>query len=74
MIALDDEQLDAVMALAAPLTPAQRGPFLEALASELRAHPGEIGVGAIYRVGGGLQRRFLTFPSGTTLRGPTPRR
>ena len=35
-IALSDEQLTAVMAAAAPLAPADRGPFLEAVAASLR--------------------------------------
>jgi hypothetical protein len=35
-IALSDDQLDAVMRAAAPLAPADRGRFLEAVAARLR--------------------------------------
>ena len=58
-LGLDAEGLDALMTLAAALRPKDRPPFLKALAAELQTHPGEIGAGAIHRVGRQLQRQFL---------------
>jgi hypothetical protein len=53
-----DEQLDAVMAAAAPLAPADRGPFLEAVAAALRGR--EVGDGAVYLAITAAQRQFLS--------------
>jgi hypothetical protein len=72
MISLDDAEMDTIMQLARPLLPADRSAFLEALAAELRAHPGEIGAGLISRIGRQLQGRFLRHDSAA--RGPSPRR
>jgi hypothetical protein len=59
-----DAELAALLDLAAPLQPRERARFLEAIAAELRAHPGELGAGAVHRVGSRLQRQFLRTVSG----------
>jgi hypothetical protein len=58
MISLDDDEMAALLDLA-PLQPRERARFLEAIAAELQAHPGELGPGAVHRVGSRLQRQFL---------------
>jgi hypothetical protein len=50
MIHLSDAELDAVMAAAKPLAPADRSRFLEAVAARLSAYPSdEIGSGSVSR-------------------------
>ena len=56
MIGLSDEEQAALMTLAAPLEPKERSRFLEAVTAELR--PGEIGPGAVHRIGRQLQQQF----------------
>jgi hypothetical protein len=63
MLRLTDDQLAQVWQAAQPLTPDQRGPFLEQLARELGQ--GEIGDGALYRVLRETQRRFFDPPAST---------
>jgi hypothetical protein len=58
MLALTDAQLDAIHRAAWPLAPADRAPFLEAVAQALRT----IGDGVVYRVAMQVQRRFWTPP------------
>ena len=73
-LSLDDEAMEAVMTLAQPLAPSERGAFLRALADALAPYPAEtIGPGLIHRVGAPVQRRFMAYPHGR-LSGPTPRR
>jgi hypothetical protein len=50
MIHLSDAELDAVMAAAKPLAPADRSRFLEAVSARLSAYPSdEIGNGSVSR-------------------------
>jgi hypothetical protein len=55
--AFTDEQIDAIMSAAEPLAPADRTPFLEAVASALQGQ--EIGDGKLYRVLREIQPRYL---------------
>jgi hypothetical protein len=59
MLALSDDELDAVMHLAAPLPLQNRKRFLEAIASELQARGAEAGPGAVHRIARELQSHFL---------------
>jgi hypothetical protein len=59
-IALTDQQLDAVMAAAKPLQPADRGPFLEAVAAALQGR--EIGDGTVYLAISEAQRKHWDPP------------
>ena len=59
-VRLTDEQLAVIMAAAEPLAPADRGPFLEAVAASLRGR--EIGDGLIHRVIAEVQHRFFDPP------------
>jgi hypothetical protein len=54
-LSLSDAEYSAVMAAAAPIHPAQRHDFLQALATELEKHP-VIGVGVVHRLCADLQR------------------
>jgi hypothetical protein len=60
-IALSDDQLDAVMRAAAPLAPADRGRFLEAVAARLRGRV--IGDGVVYLAIKEAQRAHFDPPS-----------
>ena len=62
MISLDDDEMAALLALAAPLQPRERVRFLQALAAELQGS--EIGAGTVHRVASRLQRHFLRTVSG----------
>ena len=55
---LPDDLYAAVLAAAAPVTPAQRGQFLIELAAELQRHP-VLGAGLVHRAAAELQRKFL---------------
>jgi hypothetical protein len=57
MISLSDEELGIVMTLAAPLHPARRSAFLEAVVLEASRY-GAIGPGLLNRIGRELQKRF----------------
>jgi hypothetical protein len=57
---LTDEQMGVILHAAAPLAPADRGAFLEAVAKELQGQ--EIGDGLVARVCAKLQRRWLAPP------------
>jgi hypothetical protein len=71
LLALDEEELGAVMAIAEPILISQRSAFLRALAAELQACPDTVGPGAIHRIGRELQRRFPCHQSATEARGRT---
>jgi hypothetical protein len=58
-LSLSDDELDAVMNLAAPLPPQNRNRFLEAIAAELQARGAEVGPGAVHRIARELQSHFL---------------
>jgi hypothetical protein len=58
MVSLDDEEMSAVLALAAPLPPDRRSAFLEAVVQEASQHA-EIGAGLISRIARARQRDFL---------------
>jgi hypothetical protein len=62
-LSLSDGELRAIMDLAAPITRSQRGPFLQAVASELQQQ-GARGDGTAYRVARDIQRRFLNAAAG----------
>jgi hypothetical protein len=59
-IALTDSQLEAVMAAAQPLAPADRGRFLQAVAEALRGQ--EVGDGAVYLAIAEAQRKYFAPP------------
>jgi hypothetical protein len=59
-LALTDEQLDLLHRMAWPLAPADRSPFLEAVAEALQGQT--IGDGVVHRVAVEAQRRFWTPP------------
>jgi hypothetical protein len=61
VIALSDDQLAAVMALARPLQPWQRPQFLEAVARRLSGV--EIGDGAVHAAAVQAQREVLSGPA-----------
>jgi hypothetical protein len=61
-LSLTDDEMNTVMALAAPLPPENRVPFLEAIADELAANGAEVGPGAVHRIARTLQRRFVDLP------------
>jgi hypothetical protein len=58
-LALSDDELDAVLNLAAPLPPQNRNSFLEAIAAELQARGTEAGPGAVHRIARELQPHYL---------------
>jgi hypothetical protein len=60
-IRLSDSELDLIPRLAWPLSPDDRGPYLEAVAQALQAQPA-LGDGVIHRVAVECQRRFWTPP------------
>jgi hypothetical protein len=61
-LSLDDDEMNMVMALAAPLPAQNRVPFLEAIAAEIEANGAEVGPGAVHRIARSLQRRFVDLP------------
>jgi hypothetical protein len=69
MISLDDEQLGIIVALAAPLHPTRRGPFLQAVMQEAAKHDA-IGPGLINRIASAVQRTFLFANPMATTPGP----
>jgi hypothetical protein len=60
MIALDNDEMSAVMSAARPLEPRARTEFLQAVAAELEQHRQRPGV--VYRACRDLQRRFFDPP------------
>jgi hypothetical protein len=60
---LTDSQLDTLHRLSWPLAPADRGPFLQAVAARLAEHPDLLGDGHIARVAIEVQRRFWSPPA-----------
>jgi hypothetical protein len=58
MIGLTDEQLQQVMAIAAPVPVAQRDEFLHELAGELRLR-GDVGPGELHRVCVEIRHRLV---------------
>jgi hypothetical protein len=65
VLALTDAQLDLIHRMAWPLAPADRGAYLEAVATALQAQP-TIGDGAVYRIAVEMQRRFWSPPNRTS--------
>ena len=63
-INLSDDEMNLLMNLAQPLDPALRPQFLEAVAQELEVtrQAGQIGEGAIHRIGRVVQRRYFDPP------------
>jgi hypothetical protein len=61
---LSDEEMDLLLALAAPIDHQQRAPFLAAVAAELEANgqAGAVGIGSVHRVARTVQRRFFDPP------------
>jgi hypothetical protein len=62
LLRLSDEQLTALMRLAAPLAAADRAPFLEAVAAKLAEHPELAGDGYVARVAAEFQKKFWRAP------------
>ena len=58
-LSLNDDELDTLMALAAPLPIENRAAFIEAIAAELA---GAEVPGAVHRVARRLQRKFFNQP------------
>jgi hypothetical protein len=56
----NDEEMDLLLALAAPIDHQKRSAFLAAVAAELNA--GAVGIGSVYRVARTVQRRFFDPP------------
>jgi hypothetical protein len=61
LIALNDDELQILMAAARPIPAHLRDQFLHACASELSKHE-EIGVGVIHRVTARLQKQHINAP------------
>ncbi len=61
---LSDEEMDLLLALAAPIDQRQRPEFLAAVAAELEAggQAGAVGIGSVHRVARTVQRRFFDPP------------
>jgi hypothetical protein len=63
---LSDEEMDLLLALAAPIDHRQRDQFLHEVAAELEAASAQTGVGpglgVLHRVGRVVQRRFFDPP------------
>jgi hypothetical protein len=61
---LSDEEMDLLLALAAPIDQRLRTEFLTAVAAELEANgqAGPAGPGAVHRIGRVVQRRFFDAP------------
>lgn len=58
-LAISDASLTALMRLAEPLAVADRGPFLQDIASALADHHGVVGDGLLYRVAREAQAKLL---------------
>jgi hypothetical protein len=61
-LSLTDDELTAIMHLAAAVPVEHRDAFLQSLAEALAAYP-ETGVGVVHREAARLQRDFLRAPS-----------
>ena len=61
---LSDEEMDLLLALAAPIDHRQRTEFLAAVAAELEANgqAGAVGIGSVHRVARTVQRPFFDPP------------
>jgi hypothetical protein len=61
---LSDEEMDLLLALAAPIDQRLRPEFLAAVAAELEANgqAGAVGIGSVHRVARTVQRRFFDPP------------
>jgi hypothetical protein len=57
-LSLNDDEMNAVQAAAAPVHPLQRDAFLKALADELGRHA-VIGPGVVHRAAAALQKTFV---------------
>jgi hypothetical protein len=71
-LSLNDAEYAAVMQAAAPIHPAQRGAFLQALATELEKYP-TVGVGVVHRSAAALQKTFVVEAHGETSHVVEPR-
>ena len=63
-LALTTEEMDLLLALAAPINHRQRDQFLHEVAAELEAggQAGAVGIGSVHRVARTVQRRFFDPP------------
>jgi hypothetical protein len=65
-LALTTEEMDLLLALAAPIDQRQRDQFLHEVAAELEAASAQTGVGpglgVLHRVGRVIQRKYFTPP------------
>ena len=63
-LSLSTEEMDLLLALAAPIDQRQRDQFLHEVAAELEANgqAGAVGIGSVHRVARMVQRRFFDPP------------
>ena len=63
-LSLSTEEMDLLLALAAPIDHRQRDQFLHEVAAELEANgqAGAVGIGSVHRVARTVQRRFFDPP------------
>jgi hypothetical protein len=62
---LNDDEMNLLLVLAAPIDQRQRTEFLAAVAAELEAggQAGAVGIGSVHRVARTVQRRFFDPPA-----------
>jgi hypothetical protein len=61
-LALSDDELDALLVLAAPVPVEQRDAFLKDVVRELAAYNGDVGPGVLHRTARDVQRRYAVAP------------
>ena len=59
LLALNDEELAALMDGARPLPPQDRDKFLRDVAAELAKHPEELGLDVVHRLVRDVQRKYF---------------
>jgi hypothetical protein len=69
---LNDEEMNAVMAAAAPVHPHRRDAFLKALAMDLERQP-VVGPGVVHRCASALQKTFVVEAHSETSHSAEPR-
>jgi hypothetical protein len=62
MLKLSDDEMDAILRAAGPIDVDRRDGFLQAVASALASHPGEVGPGVVHRVCAEVQRQHFDPP------------
>ncbi len=59
------------MNAARPIPPAARAEFLQAVATALAAHPGELGPGVVHRIAAAAQRQYFDPPDPAGIGSPS---